>query len=152
MLSVLREDPRQPAVSELLDLSDAYSASLYPKESRHPVDMPFLAGPSVRFFVARDDGVALGCGAMIIGTDCTAELKRLIVRPDARGRGIGRALLTAIETAALDEQVRVLLLETGPESREALTLYHRCGYRLRPPFGSYQAGPHSVFLEKTVMP
>jgi putative acetyltransferase len=150
MLHVIREDARQPEISELLGYSDAYSASLYPEECRYPVDVAFLARSEVRFFVARSDGRAVGCGAAVIGTDYFAELKRIIVRPDARGHGIGCALMNAIEAAARDEGISTLLLETGPKSQEALRLYNRCGYRERGPFGIYQANRHSVFMEKKI--
>ncbi len=148
MLHVIREDARQPEISELIEYSDAYSASRYPEECRYPVDVIFLARPEVRFFVARFDGVAGGCGAAVLGADHTAELKRFIVRPDARGKVIGFNLLNAIEAAVAHERISTVLLETGPQSLEALGLYRRCGYRERGPFGSYQANPHSVFMEK----
>lgn len=148
MLSILQENPRQPEVLELIEHSDTYSAALYPAECRYPVGVVYLAGPAVRFFVARIAGLAMGCGAMVIGPDRTAELKRIIVRPEARGQGIGRALLDAIEAKARQTDIGTLLLETGPQSLEALHLYRRCGYQQREPFGFYQASPHSIFMEK----
>ena len=148
MLHVIREDARQPEIAELIEYSDAYSASRYPEECRYPVDVTFLARPEVRFYVARCDGVAVGCGAAVLGADHTAELKRIIVRPDARGKGAGFNLLNAIEAAVAHERIRTVLLETGPQSQEALGLYRRCGYRERGPYGSYQTSPHSVFMEK----
>ena len=150
MLSVVQEDPRQPEVFELIEHSDIYSASLYPEECRYPVDIPFLAGPMVRFFVARQGGLAMGCGAMVMGPDRTAELKRIVVRPEGRGQGIGTALLAAIEATARKADVDVLLLETGPKSQQALRLYRRSGFQEREPFGSYLASPHSVFMEKRI--
>ncbi len=73
----------------------------------------------------------------------------MIVGPAARGQGIGRALLEAIETVARRDHVQTIRLETGPLNHEALGLYRRCGYRDRGPFGNYQPGPHSVFMEKS---
>jgi putative acetyltransferase len=148
MLHVMREDARQPEIAELIEYSDAYSASRYPEECRYPVDATFLARSEVRFFVARIDGMAVGCGAAVLGADQTVELKRIIVRPDARGKGVGFNLLNAIEAAVSREHISTVLLETGPKSQEALGLYRRCGHRERGPFGSYQANPHSVFMEK----
>jgi putative acetyltransferase len=151
MLSILLEDPRQPEVLELIEYSDTYSASLYPEECRYPVGIAFLAGPAVRFFIARIAGLAMGCGAMVIGPDHTAELKRIIVRPEARGRGIGRALLDAIVATASHADVGTLLLETGPQNLEALNLYRRFGFQQREPFGFYRESPHSVFMEKKIV-
>jgi putative acetyltransferase len=150
LLTIGQEDPRQPEILELFDHSDSYAASLYPAEGRYPVDTDYLAGPAVRFFVARNGAAAVGCGAIVIAPDGTAEIKRVVVHPEARGLGIGRRLMAAIEAAARHEGVSTLLLETGPRSQEALALYRRCGYRDRGPFGAYPESPHSVFMELTL--
>jgi putative acetyltransferase len=147
-ITVSQEDPRQLETQQLLAASDAYSMALYPEEGRHPVDVEFLASPVVRFFIARLNGKPVGCVALVISADRAAELKRMIVLPEARGRGIGSSLLKRAEVAAAEEGACTIRLETGPRSREAISLYHRRGYRDRGPFGSYAPGPHSVFLEK----
>lgn len=83
-----------------------------------------------------------------MGGDGTGELKRLIVAPEARGQGAGRALLSAIEVIARREQVTTIRLETGPLNTEALVLYRANGYRETGPFGDHQSGPSSTFFEK----
>lgn len=148
MLSITTEDPRGRDAMDLLARSDAYSASLYPPESRHQADLASLTTPAVRFFVARSDGVAIGCGALVIGADGIGELKRMFVSAAARNQGVGAALLRAIEAAARREAVRLLRLETGIHNEEALRLYRRFGYVERGPFGDYSADPLSVFMEK----
>ena len=85
----------------------------------------YLAKPRVRFFVARDDGRVVGCGALVVKDGGRAEIKRMIVDASARGKGIGWRILEAIEGAARDAGVTRIRLETGPESREALSLYRR---------------------------
>jgi putative acetyltransferase len=147
-IAVRRADPRGQDVQRLLAASDAYSRALYPEHGRHPVDVEFLASPSVRFFVARLDGEAVGCVALVIMDDNAAELKRMIVLPEARGRGIGSSLLSHAERAAVVEGTTLIRLETGPRSGEALNLYRHHGYRECGAFGSYKEGPHSFFLEK----
>lgn len=153
MLTIALESPQQPDVAALFALSEAYAASLYPPEDRHMVDADFLTGPHVRFLVARWEGKAVGCGALVIGDEGkaaggTAEVKRVVVDPAARGRGIGRALMQELETVARREGIRLIQLETGPDSTEALRLYRGCGYRERGPFGSYGPSPHSLFMER----
>jgi putative acetyltransferase len=145
---VRQEDPRHHETQRLLAASDAYSMALYPEEGRHPVDVEFLASPPVRFFVARLNGEPVGCVALLISDDRTAELKRMIVLPEARRRGVGSRLLNCAEATATEEGVDTIRLETGPRSREAISLYRRHGYQCRGPFGAYEAGPHSIFLEK----
>lgn len=142
-IEVCEGDPRQQEIGQLLAASDAYSIALYPDEGRHPVDIEFLASPLVRFFVGRLNGKAVGCVALVTSDDGFAELKRMIVLPEARGGGIGSSLLKRAEAG-----VDIVRLEIGPLSRAAISLYRRHGYDYRGPFGTYEAGPHSLFLEK----
>ena len=72
----------------------------------------------------------------------------MYVRPQARGRGLARQLMMALEARAGDRGCRTFMLETGPTQREALILYERLGYRHRGPFGDYRDDPLSIFMEK----
>jgi putative acetyltransferase len=147
---VAAESADQPEVYALLRQSDAYHAALYPAESNHLVDVATLTTPSVRFLVARRGGVAVGCGALILGTDGEAELKRMFVVPEARGLKIGSRVLEALESAGKAEGVRVIRLETGVRQPESLALYRRHGYTERGPFGAYRRDPLSTFFEKWI--
>ena len=149
MLVVTRETPHQDDVRALLARSDAYAAALYPAESNHLIDEAALSARGVAFFVARIDGRALGCGAMVPDPDGgAAEIKRMFVETEARGRGVGRALLRAIEGAARSAGIGIVRLETGIAQPEALGLYEADGYVRRGPFGKYRRDPLSVFMEK----
>ena len=128
MLEIQKEKQFGSDIAELIEASDAYSMSLYPTEGRHPVDLKYLASPSVSFFVARFQGRAVGCGALVEHGDGTGELKRMVVLPHARGSGVGKSLLKRLEEAALRKNITILRLETGPLNREALGLYKRNGY------------------------
>src|SRR5262249_44507824 len=89
MVSIALETPHQEAVLGLLAKSDAFAQALYPPESNHLIDTDALARPNVRFYVARLSGEAIGCGALVLGLDYQAELKRMFVNDEARGRGVG---------------------------------------------------------------
>ena len=145
-----RESPYLPEVAELLRGSDDYSRTLYPPESSYLIDPDQLARPDVRFFVARIEGVAVGCGAVVIRPGGFAELKRIFVADAARGRGVGQRLIDALEAVAQAEGAHTIQLETGPLSHPALALYRRNGYRERGPFADYPDDPLSVFMEKPV--
>ena len=149
-LAVNLETPRQAEVSDLLRQSDAYSASLYPVEGRKPLRVEALSAPGVHFLVARVDGVAVGCCALITAGDGTGELKRMVVAEGARQRGVGRALLAAAEATAIRQGVRLVQMEVGARSIGAQALYRGAGYRERGPFGAHTLSPHSIFLEKQV--
>jgi putative acetyltransferase len=148
MLTIQRETPLQDAVIALLEKSDAYMATLYPAESNHLLDPQSLAAAHISFFVARWNGVAIGCAALVTGVDGQGEVKRMFVDDTARGRGAGRALLARIEAAAQENGIHLLQLETGGAQPEALGLYRAAGFRERGPFGSYLPDPLSLFMEK----
>jgi putative acetyltransferase len=142
------ETPDQPAVAAFLAASEAYASALYPAESNHFAPLATLLQPNVLFLVARADGVAVGCGAVMRAGDGSAELKRMWIDPAARGLKLGARLLEALERAAREDGVAVLRLETGIHNAEALGLYRRAGFVEIPPFADYLADPLSVFMEK----
>jgi GNAT superfamily N-acetyltransferase len=106
--------------------------------------------------VARDgDGTALGCGALRALGDGVAEVKRMYVVPAARGRGVSRAVLGALEDAARERGWTTLRLETGPRQPEAIGLYVSAGYGPIQAFGAYAGDPaaeESLFFERVLDP
>lgn len=149
-VTVAEERPDQAETVELMRQSDAFSASVYPPGTRILTDAASLSADNVRFFVARRDGKALGCMALARTGPDKGELQRCFVTGEARGQGVGYALLLASETAAREQEMRVIQLETGNRNIAALRLYRGCGYRNRGPFGRYPDNGVSVFLEKTL--
>ena len=147
-MNVALESPRQPDVVALIADLDAYQDTLYPAEARYALDLDSLAQPGVLFAVARDaDGVATGCGAIVLNDDY-GELKRLYVRPQARGTGTARRVMDFLEATARAQGCETVLLETGPYSHEALGFYARQGYARCGPYGDYPDHPLSVFMRK----
>lgn len=112
MMSINQETPASPEAQELLAQSEALSAALYPPESCHIASVDDLSRDSARFFIARSDGRAVGCGALVVADGC-GQIKRMFVDPATRGQGLGRAILDAIENTARTEGLDVLRLETG---------------------------------------
>ena len=115
---------------------------------------PPSAGDISVVLLARDcQGKALGCGALRALGDGVAELKRMYVVPAARGRGVSKALLAALEGEALDRGWTTLRLETGPRQPEAIALYSGAGYRSIAAFGAYAGAPDaadSLFFERVL--
>ena len=149
-VTIAAETPDQPEVRDLLAQADRRSAGLYPGDARPGPGVATLLALRVRFFVARLEGRAVGCGGYAPDGDGAAELKRIFVAEDARGSGVGRALLEILEAEARREGIRLMRLETGVKSAEALGLYRRFGYRETGPFGAYGPDPLSVFMEKAL--
>jgi putative acetyltransferase len=149
-VAIAEERADQPEAAELLRESDAFAASLYPPEHRHMIDMPELLAGNVRFFVARRDGAALGCMALVRTGPDKGELKRCFVTDAARGQGVGFKLLTAAEAAAREQGMRVIQLETGNLNQAALRLYRGNGFHERGPFADYPDDGVSVYMEKAL--
>lgn len=149
--SVSVESARADGVEELLQLSNEFTLALYPAESCYLLDASELDHPGVTVFVGRDEGgAALGMAALVDKGDGTAELKRMFVHEDARGRGLAAGLLRAVEAQAAVAGIPVLQLETGPLQHAAIALYESRGYVRIPNFGEYVGDPHSVCYAKAL--
>jgi putative acetyltransferase len=151
-ISIGPEDPRQADIRRMIAESDALMEALYPAESNHLVDVDALAAPDTVFLAARRNGELLGSIAFRIIAPGHAEMKRLFVRPEARGTGLGRQLLQALEAAARRQGVDRISLETGIRQPEAIGLYRASGYQECPPFGAYRSDPLSLFMTKRLQP
>ena len=137
----------EPVDAALLAESQAELIARYGRDTE-PGAKPTAADLPV-FLVARDsDGQPLGCGALRVLDAETVELKRMYVRPAARGRGVGRALLAALEREAAALGATRVRLETGPLQPDAIGLYTSSGYRPIPCFGAYAGAPLSRCYER----
>jgi GNAT superfamily N-acetyltransferase len=115
-------------------------AAMYPEEGANHfrLDPAEVAPGRGGFFMARADEV-LGCGAVRLLDDGRAEVKRMFVVPTARGRGVGRAILTALVDEARALGAASVVLETGIRQLEAIALYERAGFSRIAPWGEYIA-------------
>lgn len=94
------------------------------------------------FLVAARDGTALGCGGLRRLTPEVAEIKRLFVSRPGRGRGIGRAVLCALEDRARSLGYRTVRLDNDGGEPAALELFRSQGYR---PIGDYNGNPYARY-------
>lgn len=84
--------------------------------------------PTGRFLVGRLDDVVVACGALRVLAPGIGEIKRMWVKPGARGRGLGSALLASLEDTGRALGLRVLRLDTSGVLEAALALYSSQGY------------------------
>jgi putative acetyltransferase len=115
-----------PEVHHLIGELNEVLGATYDAHQRHGLSIEQLFEPNVCFFVARMDGLAVGCGGVALFDDY-AEVKRMYTRPAARGRGVAKALLRRIEDEARGADKSVLRLETGTYQQEAISLYESAG-------------------------
>lgn len=108
--------------------------------------------PAGVFLVVRDGERAVACGGIARFDDVRAELKRMYVVPDRRGRGLGRRLLAELESEARRLGYRGLVLETGDRQQEAVGLYESFGYERMPCYPPYDSRALSLCFEKRLPP
>ena len=143
-------------VRALVDELECELAVNYPASQRHGLALAAIFQPHIRFFVARLDGEAVGCGGIALFADF-AEIKRMYVRPHARGRGRGvaDAIIARLTDEARDAGLNLLRLETGTQQLAAIRFYQRCGFTRCDAFEPYtlmpaQAISTSAFMERTI--
>ena len=139
-----------PDARRLIAALDTHLASRYPPEQRFGPNLkPAHLGRGLgTFVIARADGRAIGCGALRLLDETTAEVKRMYVEPEQRGRGVSKEILKHLESAAATLGARRLVLETGVYQEEAIGLYLRSGYSQIDCWGEYTTSPTSVCYEK----
>ncbi|MEO0401933.1 MAG: GNAT family N-acetyltransferase [Pseudomonadota bacterium] len=151
-LTVDQDTPATPDVKALLlrhfDLMRASS----PEESSHVMQPGALMDKGAVLFAARDTGTLLGVGALAQLDALHGELKSMHTAEQARGRGVGQAILRALLDHARAQGLTRVSLETGSADlfAPARALYARQGFVYCPPFGAYVEDPHSVFMTRAV--
>jgi GNAT superfamily N-acetyltransferase len=152
-LSVSGPEPfDSPDVATLVDAQQEEMRGLYEGEADiGPTrEAAMFLPPDGVFLVVRDEGRAVGCGGVCRFDETRAELKRMYVVPEARGRGLGRRLLVALEDEARRLGYHGIVLETGDRQPEALGLYKSAGYEPIPCYGVYASRVLSMCFEKTL--
>jgi len=104
--------------------------------------------PDGVFLVVRDRERAVACGGICRFDDGRAEVKRMYVVPDARGRGLGRRVLVELEEHARSLGYSGIVLETGDRQPESLGLYVSAGYERIPCYPPYSERALSLCFEK----
>ena len=148
-ITITEERPDSADALQLIDeLQSHLNAEKYPAESKQGYSVDKLLREGVAFFITRNDEIAAGCGGIkLFGTEY-GEVKRMFVRPQFRGLGLGKLMLDRLKEYAQERQVNILRLETGIYQTDAIKLYERYGFERRAPFGEYKVDPLSMYFEK----
>jgi GNAT superfamily N-acetyltransferase len=104
--------------------------------------------PDGAFLVGYVEGKPVACGGVCRYDEHTAEIRRMYVAPEARGRGLSRRALEALEHEARRLGYAAVRLETGNRQPEALRLYASAGYEPIARYGPYEDDDRSVCFEK----
>ena len=144
-IHIRRSTLASPDAGELIAALNAELTTTFPEPGASHFslsDAQVIPGDGA-FLVAYLDDAVVGCGAVRRLDETTAEIKRMYVNPSVRGRGIGRALVEALEREARLIGVTKIVLETGTRLASAIKLYEAMGYAHIPLFGEYLSSPNT---------
>ncbi|MFG2139577.1 GNAT family N-acetyltransferase [Streptomyces sp. NPDC048650] len=123
-----------------------------------PLDPAMFAPPRGRYLIAYDGARPLATGGWRHQEDADegyavgdAEIKRMFVVPQARGLGLARRILAALEADARAAGRARMVLETGIKQPEALALYASSGYAPVTKFGLYRTYEDSRCMAKSLV-
>jgi DNA-binding MarR family transcriptional regulator/GNAT superfamily N-acetyltransferase len=121
-------DAQQCVAAYYKELDERFESGFDPGDGGY-AGKPPSAQPAGVFLVARLNGSAIGCGALKPIDASTSEIKRMWVAPQARGIGVARRLLEALEEQAKQSGARRVVLDTNKVLSQAQALYRKAGYR-----------------------
>jgi GNAT superfamily N-acetyltransferase len=152
MITIAQEDPHSPDVQRLLS---AFVDEVRKRYDSPPADVglfdpELVAVPRSIFLVARDDGNAVGCGALVPLDETVVEVKRMFVAPQKRGHGIARRILDELERLAREFDYDAMRLETGVRQPESIALYGKAGFYRIPNFPPFEDDSSAVCFEKRI--
>ena len=123
------------------ELAARFDAGFDPARSISASDAE-MTPPAGFSFLAREGEAVLGCGALKCGREGIGEVKRMWTAREARGRGVARQVLRAIETSAREAGLARLRLETNRSLVEAQKLYRAEGFVEVPRFNDEPYAHH----------
>lgn len=98
--------------------------------------------------VVYDNDIPIGCAAFKKYDDECAEVKRVFIKTEYRGRGISKKLMELLEESAREQGYYYLILESGEPLIAAMSLYRKIGYKVIPNYGQYEDMPDSICMRK----
>ncbi len=149
-IEIAVESPLQDEVRGLIAELNATLLDLTPAEFCFHMTAEQMAAPDTTVFIARDNGEAVGCGALKRHEGGLGEVKRMYTRPTHRGKKIGAEIVRHIETLARGEGISRLVLETGDRHPAAWAVYEGAGFSRCGPVLDYPDSQWSVFYEKNL--
>jgi GNAT superfamily N-acetyltransferase len=139
-----------PDVQLLVEGLQRLYVELYGGRDESPIDRSEFELPRGTFAVAYEGAEPVAMGAWRLLPDGRAELKRMFVLPDSRGRGLSRQVLTWLEESAWGAGVVDMVIETNTVHAEAIRLYESVGYAPIPAYGHYADEPETVSLGRSL--
>lgn len=100
--------------------------------------------------IAYDKSVPAGCASFKKYDRECAEVKRVFIRKDYRGKGISKGLMELLEKSAKEKGYMYLILESSELLIAAMRLYYNRGFQVIPNYGQYKDMPDSICMKKKI--
>jgi putative acetyltransferase len=149
-LEIRGEDLECPQAKLLIQALNLELAACYPEPGANhfSLDGKEVAPQNGAFLIGYLAAAPVACGAVRCIAPRIGEIKRMYVVPSARGRGISKILLAALEDRARKLGVGRLVLETGTRQLKAIALYQKAGFDVIERFGEYVGSQLSICMGK----
>jgi putative acetyltransferase len=149
-LEISLADPREPEAAALIGAMTAEVTAIYDHKidgagNFKPED---VLVPGSGFLLGRIGSQAVACGAYRPLAPGVAEIKRMFVALEHRGRGYSKSMLTTLERMARENGYETVRLETRPKQAAAIALYEGLGYVRIPNYGMYEGKQDCLCYEK----
>ena len=152
VFEISRIDPRAPEAAALISAMTAEVKAVYDHKidgagNFKPED---VLVPRSGFIVGRVGDQAVACGGYRPLAPTVAEIKRMFVAPEFRGRGFSKEILTTLERMAIENGYTTVWLETRPKQHAAIALYEQLGYERIPNYGMYEGKQECLCYGKSL--
>lgn len=133
---------------ELCHELDNFLNELVGGEENRSEYIPYNQLNDIHDVIIAYDDIPVGSASFKKYDNECAEVKRVFIKREYRGRGISNKLMELLENAAKEQGYRYLILESGEQLVAAMALYRKIGYKVIPNYGQYKDMPDSVCMRK----
>ena len=148
-MEFLYTDGRNQDFIKLCHLLDAYLNDLVGGEENRTQYLQYNTLEDIHDVVlAYENNNPIGCASFKFFKRGIAEVKRLFIKKEYRGKGVSKQLMSLLEKRAKEKGFYKLVLESGAPLIEAMGLYYKTGYAVIENYGQYKDMDESICMLK----
>jgi len=148
-MKVIYTDGCNQGFIQLCYLLDAYLNDLVGGEENRTLYLPYNTLEDIHDVVmVYEDNKPIGCASFKFYEEGIAEVKRVFIKKEYRGKGVSKDLMSLLEKRAKQRGFHKLVLESGAPLVEAMGLYYKMGYAIMENYGQYKDMEESICMQK----
>lgn len=150
-MEIINTDGNNRAFIELSHLLDDYLNNLVGGEENRSEYLQYNTLNDIHdVILAYDNNNPIGCASFKHYDEGIAEVKRVFIKKEYRGKGVSKHIMRLLEQRAVDKGYSKLILESGTSLVEAMGLYYKIGYMIIENYGQYRDMGDSVCMGKAL--